>query len=456
MLAAVAGLAGVGAVLLGSVGGTTGAVVQQAIVIDKENFAQDDIGGVQDSVITFNDAGTSLTVAAEIYTNDYMVLDVPLANKSDSDANIVATLKAPGLEKDITVFWDTLTRTHSATAQTTTPSPAPLTTVTAQTSDTVGVTSTPVGVSGTSAQVSTSIPTTSSPGLPASVPQTTDSALTSTAPSGSATVNAQTVDLSISTSQPSLSSLITARTTDFSATGVAPTGAAAVSAQSIDLAGTAVQPTGAPASVSGVWYTGTFGVDYDANGASDTIFVLLTDTAVSGTYNTLDLSLDGVFGNTYGGPLSGQSPRQVNELDDERLTSSGVDVRIGPFSTFTVSFDPNPTADASDARLTAATWYTATVTSTDLDGDASADDTFYLALSDTDSDGIYEAMDVSIGDAVFGEGNVSNGAVDYSVANNTDDECLTASSDTASGSFNVVLGVNPFGFSFDTTPGSNV
>ncbi len=104
-------------------------------------------------------------------------------------------------------------------------------------------------------------------------------------------------------------------------------------------------------------------------------------------------------------------------------------------------------ATSAPASVTASTWYVATVTSVDLDGDGSADDTFYAAITDTNSDGLYDRLDLSVGDNVFGEGTLSDAIVDYSASNNTNDERVPAAA-------NVQMGVNTFYFTFDTTPGT--
>ena len=475
LLAVAAGATGTGAVLLGGITGGVGVALSQAIVTDTANFTSKDITrSIDDKVVVFEDDGSNITIAGEFNIGDVFVLDVPLANNSGNGASAMAILDAPGLSKDIELFWKTRSRNTSPVSSTTLPSPAPLTSITAQSSDTNAAALAPVGTAGINPQITTTTGTTSSPGLPAATPQAKDGASTTTqptgvqanlpqeaavaatnaAPSGSTAVASQTANGAISTSQPSgLTGVVNGRTVSFSVTNSGPTGTPDIVAQTSVTGITAVQPAGAATGLSGTYKTGAFLVDINADGVKETVSFVLTDVAVSGTYDTIDLSTDdAVFGETIGGPLSGQTPRQTGPDDDERVSSSGVDVRLGPFYTFTVTFG----ADGSNASITAKTWFTKTVTATDLDGDLAADDTFHAALTDDDSDGIYEKLDLSIGDQTFGEtagGALTDLAVDFGASDNTNDEGLTATSDASSGSHHVRMGVPTVTFTWDTTPG---
>ncbi len=466
LIAAVAGAGAVGAVLTGYIGGSTGMTVGQAIVVDRENFTTKDIGRwTDDKAVTFNDEGTGLTVAAEFQVGDTMVLDVPLANASDRDASAITTLNvSPGLRKEIEAFWSTEERTTTPAARTTTPSPAPVTSTVPQNSDTVAEPAPPIGTAGINAQVSDTTGTTSSPGLATSSPQTANTSTTTDKPSGaqdnaaraattsaatndpadvpgSTAITPRTTDSGNTTTQPTgLAGLVTARTVTFGAVTATPNGTPAIIAQTVGTgAGTTIQPTGAPTSQSGRWYTGQFQVDVNADGVKENVAFVLTDTAGAGTYNAMDLSSDdSTFGETTGGPLSNS---MTGPDDDERITASG-DVRLGPFYTFTVTF----LANGSSASITSKTWFTTTISGTDLDGDGSADDTFYAAITDIDSDGLYDRLDLSIGNSVFGEGNLTDSVVDYSATDNTNDESISGAAD-------VKMGANTFHFTFDTTPG---
>lgn len=480
---------------------------EQSIVIDQENLDEKDLRrSIEDKAVVSNDEGTSLILGSELKVGEELVFDVPLANASNDDANAIARLVVPeglddGLNKEIEPFWRTRTRSDAPSSTSATPTPAALTSVSPQSSDTVAATSSPSGVAGISPQVSTGDATTSSPGLPTATPQTVDASVTTTKPTGvadptpqasastatttkpggSASVSPQTDDGSSTTTAPEgLDGSAAERTTDFTATTTEPAGAATTTVQSASTTATSTRPQGAPDSKSGAWYVGTFTVDIDASSTDpnpkETVHFVLTDTAATSTYDTLGLSTDDdTFGATAGGPLSGQSPRQTGPDDDERITTSGTDVRLGPFYTFTVSF----ASDGSSANITSKTWFTAItevfsggststvagITGTDLDGDGFADDTFYAALTDTDSDGIYEKLDLSIGDQTFGEdsstaggsGSLTDGEVDFAAADpitaNANDERLTATSETSSGSHNVKMGVNTFTFEWVTTPG---
>ena len=395
----------VGPMLMEAISGNTEVTIEQAFVIDRDQFTSRDVTtAITNKVVTFNDEGTAFTVAAEFHVGNELVLDVPLINKSGKDLSLVLEMQAPPpLIVYAEAFWTTETIPFSRTSGTivevwTTPSPAPFTQSWEQAADTTETTTAPPGLSGSTAS----------------------------------------------------------RIKNLAVTNSAPTGAPAITAQSANGTATTTRPSGAPDSRSGTWYTGVFLVDLNANadGIKENVYFVLTDNAASGVYNTMDISTDNdTFGETLGGLLNNG---MTGPRDDERITAT-TDVRLGAFYTFTVAFDSNPAADNDDARLTAKTWFIATVTGTDLDGDGAADDTFYVVLTDNDSDGIYEKLDLSIGDNVFGEGNLGDLIVDFTPGNpvtaNTNDERLTAASDTSSGVFKVKMGTYTFTFSFDTTPG---
>ena len=112
LIALAAGAGGaVGPILSGIISGNTRLVVEQSVVIDRANFNTDDIlSGISDKLVTFNDEGSSFTVAAEMHTGDDLVIDVPLANRSEFNANMIATVKVDGeIQHDVEVFWNTLT-----------------------------------------------------------------------------------------------------------------------------------------------------------------------------------------------------------------------------------------------------------------------------------------------------------------------------------------------------------
>jgi hypothetical protein len=266
------------------------------------------------------------------------------------------------------------------------------------------------------------------------------------------------------TSQPGgLSGVVVSRSASFTATTTAPGGVAPTTALTANATGTTSKPDADLPGTQGTakWYTGQFLVDIDADGTKETAHFVLTDETNNGSIDYIDLSSDDAdFGEITGGPLSGQTPRQTGPDDDERIAGGDADkdVRLGPFYTFTVAF----ISDGSSASITSKTWFKARtgttdgVLNTDLDGDGIADDTFYAVLTDDDSDGIYEKLDLSIGDQIFGEtagGTLTDGEVDFNASNNTNDERRTASSDASSSSHNVKMGVNTFTFTWDTTPG---
>lgn len=182
---------------------------------------------------------------------------------------------------------------------------------------------------------------------------------------------------------------------------------------------------------SKTWFYGTFKVDVDADAILEDVYFALTDTDSDGLYDTLDLSSDDA---TFGEASAGNTlyDGHTGSDDDERLDpsqdggdSGGTrDVQFGPHYLFIVAFDPNPAHDADDARITSKTWFEGGTFTIDADGDEAADDTVYFALSDTDSNGLYDRINLSIADQDFGDGNPSDLQVlwDPTASTSTDDE----------------------------------
>ena len=192
-----------------------------------------------------------------------------------------------------------------------------------------------------------------------------------------------------------------------------------------------------PFSQSGTYYWGKFSVDVDGDGAPDDIYFVLSDQAwPGGTYDTMAISME-----TLPNPFGPWNPdpyvdfAETNPLDlidglvsdwwtvpstapnDERLDSSHPQwpgpyetIQLGTY-TFEVDFDPDPNTDGNDARITSVEWWQGTFTNIDLDADGNdpaipepePDDTVYFVLSDIDSDGVYENMDISTDDSTYYE-----------------------------------------------------
>ncbi|MBI2917440.1 MAG: S8 family serine peptidase [Chloroflexi bacterium] len=310
------------------------------------------------------------------------------------------------------------------------PSPVPLTPTAPQTANTTATTTQPAG-------------------LPGNSPRWAGATLATTAPSG-------------------LAGLVAPRDLSFSAVTTSPQGSMpAITSQTVQLS-TPNSARPGDCLPGDAWSWGQFNVDVNADGSPDQVHFVLSIFSSVGSVDSVDISSDdSSFCETAGGSLTNGT---TGTDDDERITSSGTLVRLGPSYAFQLVFGSTgsyldgemhleeevlvfgstgsyPSGVSYYASITAATWYVATVTGTDLDGDGAAGDTFYAALSDTDSDGMFDQVDLSIGDNVFGEGNPGDGIVDYSATDNTNDERVT-------GSANVKLGANTFYLSFDATPGA--
>lgn len=206
---------------------------------------------------------------------------------------------------------------------------------------------------------------------------------------------------------------------------VAPLGAHPVYPQTTNMSPTIIQPAGAPLSSSGTYYFGNFSIDGDENGVVDSVcWVVLTDVALPGIYNTLDLSInDFIFGE---GPQNdflvdwGTGPG--GNTNDEEINVQ-TDIHLGNNPLYTVSFDANPTTDNDDVRIQTKEWYTGTY-QVDANGDM-AMETVQYSEYDENSDGVFESVDLSLGDNTFGQG-----ALDNTTLVVGDDETLNGTSKT--------------------------
>jgi hypothetical protein len=277
--------------------------------------------------------------------------------------------------------------------------------ITSQVDDTLATNIAPVGSAFTSPQSSDTLPVNIAPaGITSSIAaQTDDSSATNTPPMGvAASISPQIQDSSATNSKPAGISDPKEQRSDSRVVFVQPPGSVPVSPNYADAGSTSVQPTGAPASQSGVWYVGLFVIEADDDGdtfVDDTIFWVLTDVAVSGVYDSMSLSYedsssynDGILGDQF-----------VDSGDDEEI-GDGETVTLGTYD-FVVNFAADPSAASPVVWITSAEWYEGTF-NIDLDGDGTigGGELANYALSDTDSNGMYDTMDISVDDTTYGEG----------------------------------------------------
>lgn len=174
------------------------------------------------------------------------------------------------------------------------------------------------------------------------------------------------------------------------------------------------------------WYTGA--IDFDASEcgqACDNVFYAIADTNSDGIFDQVDLTLNGTFG---GGDLG---DKILNDTDAENYAFVAMPdtITIGPTLLFGIDFDRFPAADNDDFRLTASSWFEGSFV-VDADDDSVADDTIYYVLSDSNSDGAFDMIDLSMGDQTFGEGSLADG----NVSGTGDDERFPWSGDIVLGS----------------------
>ncbi|MEW5988830.1 MAG: hypothetical protein AB1791_19580, partial [Chloroflexota bacterium] len=159
------------------------------------------------------------------------------------------------------------------------------------------------------------------------------------------------------------------------------------------------------------WFSDNLNVDVDDDDLTEPVYFTLGDTNSDGAYDTLDLSLNGSYGQ---GTLDDGI---VGTGEDERLTAAG-GVRLGDTLFFTVDFTAAPDNSTNDAEATSTTWFTATL-NVDVDDDAATEPVNGI-LSDADSNGLYDSLDLSL-DTTYGQGSLGDGVMDTG-----NDERLTA------------------------------
>jgi len=89
----------VGPVLSGSVSGTAGLTVEQAVVLSTtagaHTVAYTSGHTTDDALVVANDEGTSFTAAIELHAGDTVILKLDLDNVSDANANAILELSCP-------------------------------------------------------------------------------------------------------------------------------------------------------------------------------------------------------------------------------------------------------------------------------------------------------------------------------------------------------------------------
>ena len=160
------------------------------------------------------------------------------------------------------------------------------------------------------------------------------------------------------------------------------------------------------------WRIGAFNVDINADADStdnpgDVVNFALADPNSDGLYTAMYVSV--ADASYVEGNVSDQS---ATDGDDETVTGTE-NVTIGANYSFVAAFDNNPANDSDDARITSRTRFEGTFlfdAETPPNGALETDgsNTIYFGLTDVTSDGVYNTMDLSLGEAadsqVFGQG----------------------------------------------------
>lgn len=152
------------------------------------------------------------------------------------------------------------------------------------------------------------------------------------------------------------------------------------------------------------WYYAPIRMDVGGDGSYDNLNFVLSDDNSDGVFDNLEISSDD---NTFGelGDLS----NKVADTNDDELLGAADNVRIGDNYDFEVAAPVgDPQNDTPDFSITSTSWFTGTL-SIDVDGD-DATEAVNFSLGDDDSDGVFNVLEISVGDAVYGENVTSDSA----------------------------------------------
>jgi hypothetical protein len=151
-------------------------------------------------------------------------------------------------------------------------------------------------------------------------------------------------------------------------------------------------------------YKGNITFDTDQDGTmNEDLYFVISDANSNGIYDTLDLSFDPIYGegNVNDGLMT------VKPANDERIVQDS-DVQLGKGMNFNISFDKDPMKDTSDIRIKVTVWFEGAF-KIDASKTGKANDKLYYVMSDTNSDGFVDTLDLSLGNEVFGEGTLNDG-----------------------------------------------
>jgi hypothetical protein len=149
------------------------------------------------------------------------------------------------------------------------------------------------------------------------------------------------------------------------------------------------------------YYTGTLSVDVTGDGAVDALnFCLVDDNS------------DGIFENLYISAIDdnflepGLLDDNVSSGNDEKITITE-NIRIGIYQYLIQG--PNAPGQSDDISISSLSrWFGHIYL--DTDGDENADNIVYVCLSDNDSNGVFDVMEISSDDNTFGESSTTDSA----------------------------------------------
>ena len=213
-----------------------------------------------------------------------------------------------------------------------------------------------------------------------------------------------------------------------------------------------VGPTGTENEVrlmTGTYFRTRFYIDANDDGVTDNVHFCLLDTNSDGTYDTVDISV-GAAGATAAGDTYGQniiSPENILTVDNDARITAATTLQIGSAYDYSVigpvAYPENTSPDFS---VTSTSWWFGLIV-LDIDGDGVVDDNVNFCLSDNDSNGVFNVLDISAYDNTYGQGTLDNNILD-----NLDDERITATDNIRIGpiyDYTVTLVGNPAATGYD-------
>ena len=189
------------------------------------------------------------------------------------------------------------------------------------------------------------------------------------------------------------------------------------------------------------YYTGTLNVDVNGDCTTDALNFCFVDDNSDGVFENIYISA--FDDNFIEGNLMDNS---VSSDNDEKLTSTE-NILIGSYQYLVQG--PNPLGDSDDISVSSLSRWFGNIY-LDTDGDGNVDNIVYFCISDNDSNGIFNVLQISVNDNVFGQGTLDDNAyLDDDALITAPDNVRIGTSASQSCLYLVEFADNPAGAGYD-------